>query len=73
MVSFDIHYGKHVRTFVELKSGLNSFRFGGPRPIDEKKLDFQAGFLEAGTSEVSGIPIESVAGRQRWSMAPGVY
>ncbi len=50
MVSFDIHYGKHVRTFVELKSGLNSFRFGGPRPIDEKKLDFQAGFLEVGTS-----------------------
>ena len=26
MVHFDVHYGKHVRTFVELKSGLNSFR-----------------------------------------------
>lgn len=24
MVHFDIHYGKYVRTFVELKSGLNS-------------------------------------------------
>jgi hypothetical protein len=35
MLGFDIHYGKHVRTFVELKSGLNSFRYGGPRPIDE--------------------------------------
>jgi hypothetical protein len=34
---FDLHYGQHVRTFVELKSGLNSFRIGGPRPIDEKK------------------------------------
>ena len=45
MPYFDIHYGKHFRTFVELKSGLNSFRIGGPRPIDEKKLDFQAGFL----------------------------
>lgn len=51
MVHFDVHYGKHVRTFVELKSGLNSYRIGGPRPIDEKKLDFQAGFLEVGTSE----------------------
>jgi hypothetical protein len=50
MLFFDLHYGKHVRTFVELKSGLNSFRYGGPRPIDEKKLDFQAGFLEVGTS-----------------------
>ena len=46
MLYFDVHYGKHVRTFVELKSGLNSYRIGGPRPIDEKKLDFQAGFLE---------------------------
>ena len=51
MLSFDAHYGKHVRTFVELKSGLNSYRIGGPRPIDEKKLDFQAGFLELGSSE----------------------
>src|SRR5438876_3487356 len=33
-LSFDLHYGSHVRTFFELKSGLNSFRFGGPRPID---------------------------------------
>ena len=47
----DLHYGKYLRTFVELKSGVNSFRIGGPRPIDEKKLDFQAAFLEFGTAE----------------------
>src|ERR1700726_4954926 len=51
MLYFDVHYGKHVRTFFELKSGLNSYRIGGPRPIDEKKLDFQAGFLELATSK----------------------
>jgi hypothetical protein len=51
MLYFDVHYGKHVRTFLELKSGLNSFRIGGPRPIDEKKLDFQVGFVELGTSK----------------------
>ena len=51
MLGFDIHYGKHVRTFVDLKSGLNSYRIGGPRPIDEKKLDFQAAFLQIGTDE----------------------
>ena len=50
MIHFDVHYGKHVRTFVELKSALNSFRIGGPRTIDEKKLDFQVAFLELGTS-----------------------
>jgi hypothetical protein len=49
MLFFDVHYGKHVRSFVELKSGLNSYRISGPRPIDEKKLDFQAAFLEVGT------------------------
>jgi hypothetical protein len=50
MLGFDINFGKHVRTFVDLKSGLNSFRYGGPRPIDEKKLDFQAAFLEIGNT-----------------------
>lgn len=51
MFYFDLQYGKHVRSFVELKSGLNSYRIGGPRPIDEKKLDFQAGFLEVATGD----------------------
>jgi Alginate export len=49
MLFFDVHCGQHVRWFVELKSGLNSYRIGGPRPIDEKKLDFQTAFLEVGT------------------------
>jgi hypothetical protein len=51
MPYFDVHYGKHVRSFVEFKSGLNSYRIGGPRPIDEKNLDFQAAFLEVGLGD----------------------
>jgi Alginate export len=51
MFYFDVHYGKHVRSFVELKSGLNSYRIGGPRPIDEKRLDFQVAFFEVGTGD----------------------
>jgi Alginate export len=51
MLSLDAHYGEHMRSFVELKSGLNSYRIGGPRPIDEKKLDFQSGFLELSISK----------------------
>ena len=45
----DWHFGKHFRTYVELKSGLESFRQGGPRPIDEKKLDFEEAFVELST------------------------
>jgi hypothetical protein len=50
VLGFDAHLGKHVRTFVQFKSGLESFRIGGPRPIDEKKLDFQNAFLDLSTA-----------------------
>ena len=70
MPYFDIHYGSHVRTFIELKSGLNSFRFGGPRPIDEKKLDFQAAFVDFGTPE-TGNWIRFRAGRQELEYGDG--
>ena len=56
---FDLHYGKHVRTFFELKSGVNSFRVPGPRPIDEKKFDFQAGFLELGTATCNWTKVQA--------------
>src|SRR3984885_5713743 len=51
MLYFDVHYGKHVRSVVEFKSGLNSYRIGGPRPVDEKKLDLQTAFLEVGSGD----------------------
>src|ERR1700685_325827 len=50
MLGFDAHFGQHFRTFVEFKSGLESFRIGGPRPIDEKRLDFQNAFLDLTTA-----------------------
>ena len=70
MVHFDVHYGTHVRSFVELKSGLNSYRIGGPRPIDEKKLDFQAAFLEVGTGDDRNW-IKFRAGRQEMEYGSG--
>jgi hypothetical protein len=51
MLHTDWHLGKHVRAFVQLKSGLESYRRGGPRPIDEKKMDIQAAFVDIGSSE----------------------
>jgi hypothetical protein len=47
----DWHFGKHFRTYVELKSDWELFRRGGPRPIDGKKLDFEEAFVELGTGE----------------------
>jgi hypothetical protein len=70
MSYFDMRYGRHVRTFVELKSGLNSFRRGGPRPIDEKKLDFQVAFLEVGTSS-GQYSIHLRVGRQELEYGSG--
>ncbi len=48
MLHSDWHLGKHYRVFVQLKSGLESGRAGGARPIDEKRLDFEAAFFELG-------------------------
>ncbi len=50
VLGLDAHFGRHVRSFVQFKSGLESFRIGGPRPIDEKKLDFQNAFLDLATA-----------------------
>lgn len=66
----DLHYGPHVRTFLELKSGINSWRVGGPRPIDEKRLDLQSGFLEVG-SQSSWGSVHVRAGRQELEYGSG--
>jgi hypothetical protein len=70
MLYADLHYGPHVCTFLELKSGINSWRAGGPRPIDEKRLDFQAGFLEIG-GETSWGSMHVRAGRQELEYGSG--
>jgi hypothetical protein len=70
MAYADLHYGPHVRTFLELKSGINSFRAGGPRRIDEKRLDFQSGFLEVG-GETSWGSVHARAGRQELEYGSG--
>jgi hypothetical protein len=70
MLHTDWHLGKHVRAFVQLKSGLESFRQGGPRPIDEKKLDFEAAFVEVGTSSGDNWVVLQ-AGRQELNYGSG--
>lgn len=42
----DWHLGTRVRAFVEVQSGLEAGRLGGPRPTDENTLDLHQGFLD---------------------------
>src|SRR5580698_1126290 len=69
MLHSDWHLGKDFRVFVQLKSGLESFRAGGPRPIDEKKLDFEAAYFEARTSGKNWIALR--VGRQELNYGSG--
>src|ERR1700686_4171240 len=62
--------GEHFRVFVQLKSGVESFRQGGPRPIDEKKLDFEAAYFEAGSSDKKNWIVLRV-GRQELNYGSG--
>jgi hypothetical protein len=70
MLHTDWHLGKYVRVFVQLKSGLESFRTDGPRPIDEKKLDFEAAFVEVGTTTGENWLVLQ-AGRQELNYGSG--
>ena len=71
MFHTDWHLGKHFRLFVQLKSGLEDFRLGGPRPIDEKKLDFEAALLELGTTTTKRNWIVLRVGRQELNYGSG--
>ena len=42
----DWHFGANARAFVEIQSGLEAGRTGGPRPTDENTLDLHQGFLD---------------------------
>jgi len=70
MLHTDWRFGKHFRVFVQLKSGLESFRQGGYRPIDEKKLDFEAAFVELGAGEGDHWVVLQ-AGRQELNYGSG--
>jgi hypothetical protein len=70
MLHSDWHLGENFRVFVQLKSGLEDFRAGGPRPIDEKKLDFEAAFLEIGNTHKKNWAVLRV-GRQELNYGSG--
>jgi hypothetical protein len=56
MLHSDWHLGRNFRVFVQLKSGLEDFRADGARPIDEKKLDIEAAFLDPKRQSLGSKP-----------------
>src|ERR1700683_5572879 len=66
----DWHLGENFRVFVQLKSGLEDFRAGGARPIDEKRLDLETAFLEIGKERGTNWAVLRV-GRQELNYGSG--
>jgi hypothetical protein len=56
MLHSDWHLGEDFRVFIQLKSGLEDFRADGARPIDEKKLDIEAAFLDPKRQSLGSKP-----------------
>jgi len=48
MLHTDVHLGSRFRLFVQLKSGIEVNRTGGPRPADEDQLDVHQAFVDVG-------------------------
>ena len=66
----DVHFNSHVRTFLELQSGLEQGRPDGPRPVDKKRLDFLNAFLDLRPSASERSPTLRL-GKQELQLGSG--
>ena len=77
MLHADEHLTRYLRFFAQLKSGVESFRKGGPRPIDEDEFDLNA--LFADVAFVPGATLDDPGrlvlriGRQEMSYGSGRF
>ena len=67
---FDTHVNTRLRFFIQFESGLEEGRAGGPRPIDEKRLDFLNAFSDVGIG-TSSHAVTLRAGRQELQFGSG--
>jgi hypothetical protein len=75
MAHADAHLTPYARVFVQLKSGIEDGRAGGPRPIDEDKLDFNQAYVDTAFVPAASLDEEPKAllriGRQEMSYGSG--
>jgi Alginate export len=69
MFHADLHVRQRFRAFVQLKSGIEAGRVGGPRPPDEDQLDLHQAFADIGVvgPELGGPGVLLRVGRQELS------
>jgi hypothetical protein len=67
----DLHLGKRVRIFGQLRSGLENGRKTGPRPIDEDKLNLQNLFVDLIPYQKADEKITVRLGRQELQYGSG--
>src|SRR5262249_41216923 len=64
MLHADLHLGDRARVFFQIKSGLESGRTGGPRPVDEDKLEVHQAFVDVTLPSGAERPLVFRVGRQ---------
>lgn len=67
----DIHLGKNVRVFAQLRSALQDGRSNGPRGIDEDQLNVQNLFLDVKVWQKEEQKLSVRAGRQELDYGSG--
>lgn len=67
----DLHLGKRVRVFGQLRSALENGRKTGPRPIDEDHLNVQNLFVDVIPYQTAGEKITVRLGRQELQYGSG--
>jgi hypothetical protein len=73
MFHSDFHLGSRVRLFVQVKSGLEDGRAGGPRPIDEDKFAFHQGSVGLVLHASEQHPVLLRVGRQELAFGARRY
>jgi hypothetical protein len=68
LIHGDLHVGRHLQFFSELKSAFHSGLNIPPRPVDEDKLDLQQLFLNYTKKFENRSLIEIKVGRQQFSL-----
>src|SRR5260370_31921579 len=75
MLHAELRLTRYARVFVQLKSGLEVGRLGGPRPVDEDRLDANQTFVDV--DAVPGRTLDDLShltlriGRQEMSYGSG--
>lgn len=66
----DAHLHERIRFFIQFQSGFERGRAGGPRPIDQKKLDFLNAFVDLKLFNLAK-PLTVRVGRQELNFGSG--